>query len=102
MFNKYIYKGAIIQKPNKSTFITTVDNDGFRYKIGEKNSKKVLFEELKIAISTLNDYKFIDRKWFYNTFKERAEHNPCNYTTIGGILINMDLAYYYKGRYIAK
>lgn len=102
MFHEYIYKGAIIQKPNKTTFITQVDNDGFRYKIGEKSSKKVLFDELKIAISTLNAHKFIDRQWFNKTFGKRAEYNPCNYTTIGGVLINMDLVYYDKGRYIAK
>lgn len=102
MFKEIIYEGTKIPKPTKETFVTKLDNDGFRYRIGERNSKKVLYKDLEIAIQFLNQHKYIDRNWFNNAFGKRAVSNPCNYTTIGGILINMNLAYYYKGIYKAK
>ena len=50
MFKEIIYEGTKIPKPTKETFVTKLDNDGFRYRIGERNSKKVLYKDLEIAI----------------------------------------------------
>lgn len=101
MFKEVIYLGALIPKPNKVTVVTKLDDDGFRYKIGDSNSKKVLYNDLNLAILELSQSKEINRKWFNDTFGNRAKSNPCNYTTIGGVLINMKLAYYDKGSYKA-
>lgn len=94
MIKEFITLGMEIPKPKKTTTVIKVDNDSFKYRIGESNYKKVRFDDICKAIEEIKNNKIISRKWFELRFGDRAKSNPCNYTTIGGVLVRIGIAEY--------
>ena len=43
----------------------------------------------------------LSRDWFNKNFPEH-KGRPCNFTTIGSILIKMEIAIYVRGNYLKK
>lgn len=98
-FKINIYNDMIFKKVTCSSKIIKVYNDGFTYKIGTNNSKKVNYEEVYEAIKEIEINGFINRKWYENTFPKKSKSNPCNFTTIGGVLQELGYVSYINGRY---
>lgn len=96
-----IYVNMPISKPSGTTTVISIDDDGFKYSIENNgNNKKIKYDSLKKAIIHLLAHGEINRKWF-NELPE-SKSNPCNYTTIGGLLVDFGLAVYNSPRYIKK
>ncbi|WP_242865293.1 hypothetical protein [Clostridium sp. ATCC 25772] len=91
-----------IQRPKKETEIIKIIDDGFYYKIGEKNKKKVTYDEIEEAIKEISEKGIITRQWYKDKFPKTSKNNPCNFTTIGGILVKVELAEYTVGKYLYK
>lgn len=89
-----IYVGKKIRKPRTETEILSIDEQGFYYRIGEKNKKKVTFLEIKGALEKLDRDRFINRKWYNDQFEKIAKSKPCNFSTIGGLLVDLGLVEY--------
>ena len=82
-FKNNIYEGMNF---NKGSIIKVTD-DGFTYAIGNNgNKKKVTFEEVEKAIKEVEATESINRKWYELSFPKRASSNPCNFTSICGVL----------------
>lgn len=97
-----LFVGMKIQKPRKETEILKIMDNGFEYRIGEKSKKKVTYEEIEEAIKEIKETGMITRKWYKNKFPKNSYNNPCNFTTIAGLLVKLQLAEYINGRYLYK
>lgn len=81
--------------------IISVTDDGFTYRIGKKGSyKKVIYKEVEEAIKELELNGSINRSWCNITFVKSAASNPCNFTSIGGVLQELGYVVYNKNKYI--
>ncbi|WP_251862256.1 hypothetical protein [Clostridium sp. Marseille-Q2269] len=100
--NKLIIVGMKIQKPTKETEVLKIMEDGFYYRIGKANQKKVTYEEIEEAIKEINKNGVLTRKWYKQRFPKISKDNPCNFTTIGGLLVKIQLAEYEMGKYLYK
>lgn len=98
---KSINKGTMIQKPKKGeTEILKVTNEHFYYRIGSKNSKKVSLEEISWALEKLKNDGYFKRAEYEKAFTKISKSNPCNFTSIGGVLVTLGYATYEeKGKY---
>jgi hypothetical protein len=100
-FKKNIYDGMNFKKVRGASNIISVIEDGFTYKIGKNgNYKKVLFKEVEEAIKECELNGAISREWYNKTFSERAASNPCNFTSIGGVLQELGYVVYNDNKYI--
>jgi hypothetical protein len=99
---KSLFVGIKIKKPRKETEIIKITDDGFYYRIGEKNKKKVTYEEVGEAIKEVKESGILSRKWYRDKFYKTACSKPCKFTTIGGLLVKLQLAEYIKGKYLYK
>ena len=76
-----------------SSRVIRVDEKGICYSIGKiGNYKKVSYVELEAAFYELQNNNKITRKWYEETFPKQAKSAPCNFTTIGGLLLHFRLA----------
>jgi len=48
-----LFIGMEIQKPKKETEIIKITDDGFWYRIAEKNKKKVTYDEIEEAVKEI-------------------------------------------------
>lgn len=100
---KLLYVGMSIKKPTKYTEILRIEDDGFYYRIGEHNNKKkVKYQEVQAAINELKKSRMINNKWYKKEFPTTQKSNPCNFTTIGGLLVEFQLAEYKERKYVLK
>lgn len=97
-----INKGFMIQKPKKGeTEILKVTKEHFFYRIGSENSKKVSLEEISWALEKLKSDGYFKRGEYEKAFPKISKSNPCNFTSIGGVLVTLGYAAYEdKGKYI--
>lgn len=96
-----IYNGMPFSKPRVKSNIIKVTNDGFTYEIGKNgNNKKVTFREVEGAIEKIEQTGSFDRSWYEETFPREAKSNPCNFTSIGGILQELGYVKYVDNKYI--
>lgn len=100
-FKSKIYNGMIFSKIKRKTNIIKVMNDGFTYAIGEHgNNKKVTFSEVEQTIIEIEKTGVINRKWYEKTFPKRSKSNPCNFTSIGGVLEELGYVKYIESKYV--
>ncbi|MDU3323339.1 hypothetical protein [Clostridium sp.] len=93
-------EGTKIHKSTKGeTVILGVNEDGFEYSIGTKNSKFVTLEELEWALEKLKSEHCFTRKQYDEKFPIISKSNPCNFTSIGGLLVTLNYASYSRGKY---
>lgn len=98
-----IVPGLIFQKPNVQSSIIKIDKEGFHYSIGQNgNSKKVTYAVLEKCYDRLESTHEFSRAWFNATFPSIAKTSSCNFTTIGGLFQQFNLATYQKSTYIKK
>ena len=96
-----IYDGMKFSKPKVKSKIIKVLKDGFTYKIGENgNYKKVTFREVEGAIEKVEQTGSFNRIWYEETFPREAKSNPCNFTSIGGVLQELGYVKYVDKKYI--
>lgn len=96
-----IYNGMIFCKVKEKTNIIKVMDDGFTYAIGENgNKKKVTFREVEQAIIEIEETGLINRNWYEKTFPKRSKNNPCNFTSIGGVLQELGYVKYIESNYV--
>lgn len=88
-----------IKKPRKETKVISVYPDGFSYRIGKSNSKKVSFVEIDSAINELIDKHIITRDWYKISCLSEAHDKPCNFTSVGGVLEVLGYVKYKKSSY---
>jgi hypothetical protein len=100
-FKNNIYNGMNFNKVKVSSSIIKVTDDGFTYAIGNNgNKKKVTFEEVEKAIKEVETTGSINRKWYEQSFPKRASSNPCNFTSICGVLEALGYVQYNDKQYI--
>ncbi|SHJ93294.1 hypothetical protein SAMN02745163_02861 [Clostridium cavendishii DSM 21758] len=100
-FKNNIYSGMNFKKIRGVSSIISVTDDGFTYRIGKKgNYKKVLYTEVEYAIRECELNGSINRSWYNKKFSKRAASNPCNFTSIGGVLQELGYVLYNKNKYI--
>jgi len=100
-FNNNIYDGMTFKKVRGVSNIIRVADDGFTYKIGNNgNYKKVLYTEVEAAIKECELNGAINREWYERVFSKRATSNPCNFTSIGGVLQELGYVVYKDNKYI--
>ncbi|WP_341478573.1 hypothetical protein [Clostridium sporogenes] len=97
-----LFIGMKIEKPKKETEIIKITDNGFWYRIGEKNKKKVTYDEIEEAIKEIKEKGMLTRQWYKEKFPQISKNNPCNFTTIGGVLVKFKLAEYTMGKYLYK
>ncbi|ABS33821.1 hypothetical protein [Clostridium botulinum] len=97
-----LFIGMKIHKPKKETEIIKITDDGFWYGIGEKNKKKVTYDEIEEAVKEIKEKGMLTRQWYKEKFPKISKNNPCNFTTIGGVLVKFKLAEYTMGKYLYK
>lgn len=68
--------------------------DSFYYLIGSSNKKAVPFDTLYAAYCQLTETGTFSRAWYREMFPEEAANRPCNFTTIGGVLVALGFAEY--------
>lgn len=85
-----------IPKPKGTISIVNVDleKNRFQYEFGRNRRKSVTFATLFVCYKKLAEYGELTRKWFENEFPTEYVSSPCNFTTIGGIFIQMKIAEY--------
>lgn len=89
-----------IDKPRKGkTQIIQINNSGFRYRIGVRNSKFVSAEEVTWALKMLHENMQFTRKEYQAYFAKISVSNPCNFTSIGGLLKTLGYVNYSIGKY---
>lgn len=100
-FKNSIYEGMNFKKVRGISNIISVTDDGFSYRIGKNGIyKKVLYKEVEEAIKECELNGSIDRDWYDRTFPQRASSNPCNFTSIGGVLQELGYVVYSGSKYI--
>ncbi len=97
-----LFVGMKIQKPTKETEILKIMENGFYYRIGKSNQKKVTYEEIEEALKEINQNGALTRSWYKERFPKIAKSKPCNFTSIGGILVKFQLAEYKNNKYVYK
>ncbi|MGO5065542.1 MULTISPECIES: hypothetical protein [unclassified Clostridium] len=97
-----LFIGMKIEKPKKETEIIKITRDGFWYRIGEKNKKKVTYDEIEEAVKEIKEKGMLTRQWYKEKLPQISKINPCNFTTIGGLLVNFKLVEYTMGKYLYK
>lgn len=70
------------------------EKDSFYYSIGSSSIKAVPFDTLYAAYRRLTETGTFSRAWYKETFPAEAEDYPCNFTTIGGVLVVLGFAEY--------
>lgn len=70
--------------------------DSFYYSIGSSSIKAVPFDTLYAAYQRLTETGTFSRAWYRETFPAEARSRPCNFTTIGGVLVVLGFAEYMK------
>jgi len=107
IIENYYNKHETFQKPKGGSFIisnigtTTIEGkeyEGFQY---SGQDKYVPFDTMLSCIEKLESSGELSRDWFNRTFPEH-KGRPCNYTTIGSILIKLNKASYVRGNYLKK
>ena len=107
IIQNYYKKGESFQKPRGGSFIisnigtTTVEGnayEGFQY---SGQDKYVPFQTMLSCYEKLESSGELSRDWFNKNFTEH-KGRPCNFTTIGSILIKMEIAIYVRGNYLKK
>ena len=99
-FRKNIYDGMLFKKATVTSKIINVKKDGFTYEIGNKgNYKKVTYIEVARAIEQIEASGFINRKWYEENFPKKSRSNPCNFTSIGGVLQELGYVIYSNNEY---
>ena len=97
-----IEKQVKIPKPQGETFITkigytSIDRKkqlGFQYTVGADRKKYVTFDTLYKAYEQILESGQFSREWYNKTFPIESSRNPCNFTTIGGIFVQLKIVYY--------
>ncbi|RNC99555.1 hypothetical protein [Lysinibacillus halotolerans] len=93
--------GVEFKKIKSSSKILAVTKKGIKYSLGKNgNSKTVTFKELKEAIDELEGTGCISREWYSKKFPIQSKSAPCNYSTIGGLLMHVSYVSYDKGKYL--
>lgn len=93
--------GLEFKKVKASSKILAITDKGIKYSLGKNgNSKTVSFKELKEAIDELEDTGCISREWYSKKFPIQSKSAPCNYSTIGGLLMHVSYVSYDKGKYL--
>ncbi|HWL23319.1 MAG TPA: hypothetical protein VNR38_06155 [Ureibacillus sp.] len=99
-FREALHEGLVFRKPNVTSTILKIGDDGVTYSIGKNgNSKKVSFEILHAAFQELDQNQSLTRKWFNECFPTQAKIASCSFTTIGGLFQHFKLATYVRGNY---
>lgn len=70
------------------------EKDSFYYLIGSSRTKAVPFDTLYAAYQRLTETGTFSRAWYKETFPAEARSRPCNFTTIGGVLVALGFAEY--------
>ena len=70
--------------------------DSFYYSIGSSSIKAVPFDTLYAAYQRLTETGTFSRAWYKETFPVEVADCPCNFTTIGGVLVVLGFAEYMK------
>ena len=100
-----LYKNnTLIPKPNTSARILKIavanihgeEKDSFYYSIGSSSIKAVPFDTLYAAYQRLTETGTFSRAWYKETFPVEVADCPCNFTTIGGVLVVLGFAEYMK------
>ncbi|MCI6952658.1 MAG: hypothetical protein MR839_01975 [Spirochaetia bacterium] len=100
-----LYKNnTLIPKPNTSARILKIavanihgeEKDSFYYLIGSSRTKAVPFDTLYAAYQRLTETGTFSRAWYRETFPAEARSRPCNFSTIGGVLVVLGFAEYMK------
>lgn len=86
----FIVKGVGIRR-GEEAIVYFIPNNKSPEKPYEKGITKTEFET---ALAELNLNGEISRKWFSDTFPRSNKEGPCNFTTLGGFLILLNLAQY--------
>ncbi|WP_346235267.1 hypothetical protein MKY04_02640 [Lysinibacillus telephonicus] len=95
--------GLEIKKIRATSKILAITDKGIKYSLGTSgNSKNISFQELKEAINELKVKGSISREWYAKQFPIQSKSAPCNYSTIGGLLMHVSYASYDKGKYYLK
>ena len=55
------------------------------YRIGKKSQKNIKKRDWDKTLYQLSNFGYINRFWFQTNI-EKAKNNPCNFTSIGGVL----------------
>lgn len=96
-----LFIGMKIHKPKKETEIIKITDDGFGMEL-EKKQKKVTYDEIEEAVKEIKEKGMLTRQWYKEKFPKISKNNPCNFTTIGGVLVKFKLAEYTMGKYLYK
>ncbi len=85
-----------IPKPKGTTSIVNADleENRFQYEFGRNRRKSIPFTTFFACYRKLIEYRELARKWFANEFPAEYSSSPCNFTTIGGIFVQMKIAEY--------
>jgi len=100
IYNK-IPNGATIKKPRTTCEVQWDETtDGRKYMIcGPKN---LYLHDLIKARGIFHESGRFDRDTFKRVFPVMSGHSPCNFTTIGGVLVKLGEAKYEHGVYLKK
>ena len=86
-----------VPKPNGQTILTMSDKVGpnrFQYTFGQNRKKSIPFATLFRCYERLMTDEKLTRLWFATEFEAEHASSPCNFTTIGGIFVKMEIAEY--------
>ena len=86
-----------VQKPSGQTILAVSNRIGqnrFQYTLGTGRKKSIPFATLFRCYEKLTADEKLTRPWFATEFEAEHTSNPCNFTTIGGIFVEMKIAEY--------
>lgn len=86
-----------VPKPKGQTILMMSDKIGqerFQYTLGTGRKKSISFATLFRCYERLMTDEKLTRLWFATEFEAEHASSPCNFTTIGGIFVKMEIAEY--------
>lgn len=93
--NPFIIVGANIPKPRGhecAILYIHENNENHFLKYSTGNSGKIISKvEFRGAYQRLLDNNSFSRQWYNENFPQKATSSPCNFTTIGGIFLMLNI-----------
>lgn len=86
-----------VPKPKGQTILmmnNKVEPKRFQYTLGTGRKKSIPFATLFGCYEKLTTDGEFTRQWFETEFEAEHSSSPCNFTTIGGIFVEMKIAEY--------
>ena len=86
-----------VPKPKGQTILmmsNKVEPNRFQYTLGQDRKKSISFATLFRCYEKLTTDGEFTRQWIETEFEAEHASSPCNFTTIGGIFVKMEIAEY--------